>query len=407
MENKKASSSDSVMIIAAEASSVTYAQRLISELKQLKPGIEFFGVGSRQMEAQGFKCLGYSEDMAIVGFVEVVQHYSFIKKIFDSLIEEVKVKRPKVVVLMDYPEFNLRLARALHPIGIPVVYYISPQIWVWRQGRVEWIKKYCRKVLLLFPFEKKFYDQHQVPNEFVGHPLLDELEEKYFDPIYFRNHRQRYGLSDKDIVLGLMPGSRRSEVAQHFAIQLETARILARRHENLKILIMVAPSFSKEDLLPYLEDFRLPYILLKDEPFEMIHLTDLVLVASGTATLMVGLLQKPMVIMYRVKWLTGVIAKWVVKGVKYFGMVNLIANKELVPECFQKQTDPENLAKHLEKYILEPEYRKNVEKELGEIIHTLGNPGVSQRVALSLTEYFQDNSCTSEKSLKTETEPLT
>lgn len=378
-----------VMFVAAEASSVTYAQRLIEYWKSQGRNIHSFGVGSAEMEKLGFERLGKSEDMAVVGAAEILAHFSELRAVFNRLVEEAAKRRPKVVIVMDYPEFNLMLAKKLHAMGIPVVYYISPQVWAWRKGRVKTIQRYCRKVFVLFPFEVAFYREHNVPCDFVGHPLLDELDEKLFDPAFRKLHRNQCGIQDDEIVLGLMPGSRRLEVKQHLQIQLETARLLSQKHPKLKVLVLVAPNFSKEQIQEQMEDFRLPYILMQDEPFRMIHLCDMMLVASGTATLQVGLLQKPMVIMYRLKWLTAFFARLVVRGTKYFGLVNLILNREAVPERFQGDVNPHELGRLLERYIQDPAFYKKTVEELGEIRSYLGDRGATKRVAAALEEFLQ------------------
>ncbi len=380
---------DQVLIVAAEASSVTYAQRILEAWKAQGRKVHAFGVGSQDMEDIGFERLGKSEEMAVVGAAEIISAYSHLKSVFDSLVAEAEKRRPKVAIVMDYPEFNLMLAKKLHALGIPVVYYISPQVWAWRKGRVKTIKKYCKKVFVLFPFEVPFYEEHGVPVEFVGHPLLDELDERLIDDLEYRkNHRNQCGIRDSEIVLGLMPGSRRLEVKQHLDIQLDAARILSKKFPNLKVLILTAPTFTKEYMQDRLENFRLPYMLLKDEPFRMIHLVDMMLVASGTATLQVGLLKKPMVIMYKMKWLTGVFAKLFVRGTKYFGLVNLILNKEAVPELFQSEVTAQNLAAELERYVLDKKYHDSVVSDLGQVRQYLGDKGATQRVVKALEEYF-------------------
>lgn len=380
---------DQVLIVAAEASSVTYAQRILEAWKKQGRKIQAFGVGSQDMENMGFERLGKSEEMAVVGAAEIISAYSHLKSVFDNLVAEAEKRRPKVAIVMDYPEFNLMLAKKLHALGIPVVYYISPQVWAWRKGRVKTIKKYCKKVFVLFPFEVPFYEEHGVPVEFVGHPLLDELDERLIDDLEYRKtHRNQCGIRDNEIVLGLMPGSRRLEVKQHFDIQLDAARILSKKFPNLKVLILTAPTFTKEYMQDRLENFRLPYMLLKDEPFRMIHLVDMMLVASGTATLQVGLLKKPMVIMYKMKWLTGVFAKLFVRGTKFFGLVNLILNKEAVPELFQGEVTAENLAAELERYVLDKKYHDQVVSDLGQVRQYLGDKGATQRVVKALEEYL-------------------
>ena len=381
-----------VMMVAAEASSGLFGQRLIEYWKQNKQEIHCFGVGTQEMESLGFERLGKSEEMAVVGVSEIIEHWGKLKSVFNSLLEECKKRKPSVVVLMDYPEFNLYLARKINQLGlnIPVVYYVSPQVWAWRKGRVHTIKRFCRKVFLLFPFEIPFYKSKGVPYEFVGHPILDEIQEKYYTEDYRILHRTRCGIGKDDIVLGLMPGSRRIEVREHLKIQLEVARRLTNEYPRLKVLLMVAPTFSKEQIQDQLQDIKFPIIVQKDDPLEMIHLTDFVLVASGTATLQVGLLQKPMVIMYKISTLTYLFAKIFVRGVKFVGLVNLILGKEAVPERLQFQANPDELCKQLKKYIDDKVHADSVRNELRQIRPYLGDKGATKRVAQYLEEYLKD-----------------
>lgn len=374
------------MIVAAEASSALFAQRLLEHWQKTGRKIKTFGVGTREMEGLGFERFGKAEEMAVVGAAEVVAQYGLLKSVFDRLVEQAAARRPKVVIVMDYPEFNMMLSKKLHALGIPVVYYVSPQIWAWRQGRVKTIKKYCDKILLLFPFETKFYKAHDVPFVFVGHPILDEMDASHSDPQWVATRRTQCGFTEKDIVLGLMPGSRRGELRNLFPIQLEVARRLWKKHPNLKILILMAPTIEKEQLLPALEDFKVPYTIMKDEPFRMIALTDFILAASGTATLMVGLLRKPMVIMYKMSWLTSLIARAVVRG--FFGLPNLILGREVVPERFQEKANPDHLFELMDRYITDPAYAEKVRQDLAQLEPCLGDRGATQRVAAALEEYF-------------------
>jgi len=382
---------NSVMIIAAEASSAHYAAQLMRYWHKNKLSVDIFGVGSAEMESLGQKRIGYSEDMAVVGLAEVVAHYSDLKKVFNNLVAEAIRRKPRFILLMDYPDFNLRLAEKLKKeLGqdIKVFYYISPQVWAWRQGRIHTIKKYCDKVFLLFPFEVDFYKKFNVPHEFVGHPLLDDLNPELLDQSLQSYARERYGIKASEKVLALMPGSRRSEVEFNFHIQLETARLLVKKYSDLRIMILVAPTLSKEYLQSKLEHFNSPYILIKEDPNQMISMADFVLAASGTATLMVGLLQKPMVIMYRMKWLTGVLAKMLVKGVPFFGIVNLIMNEEVVPERMQAEANPEELARLLQRYIEEPDYRLSTIAKLAQLQHRLGDHGATARIGEALAKYL-------------------
>ena len=376
------------MIIAAEASSAHYALKLMQHWKSAGRDYSFFGVGSNAMEELGFERLGKSEEMAVVGVAEVIAHYSHLKKVFNSLVEEATKRRPAVVILMDYPDFNLMLAKKLHALGIKVVYYISPQVWAWRKGRVHKIKKYCSKVYLLFPFEAEFYRSQNVPFEFVGHPLLDELNEDLINPEKIRYQKEKFGITSGEKLLALMPGSRQGELNQHFELQLEVARRLLKKHAHLRLAVLVAPSVTKENILDRLENFKSPYIILHDDPYKMISMADYVLVASGTATLMVGLLQKPMVIMYRVKWLTGIFARIVVRGVKFFGLVNLILGSEVVPERVQETATADELTELLDRYITDKNYTAGVVEQLKTLPSHLGSKGATARVAKSVEAYL-------------------
>ncbi len=375
------------MFVAAEASSSHYALNLIRLWKKKGLKIHTFGVGSRDMEAEGFEILGRSEEMAVVGISEIIEQYGKLKKVFDLLVAEATKRRPQVVVVMDYPEFNLMLSKKLHGLGIKVVYYISPQVWAWRKGRVHTIKKYCDKALLLFPFEVPFYEKHQVNSEFVGHPLLDELDQKYFDPEYRKLQRSRYGIQENEVVLGLMPGSRRSELKNLLPQQLRVAARILKKHQHVKLLVLCAPTIEKDQILAYMEDFKFPFQLIKTDPYEMINLTDVVLAASGTATLMVGLLEKPMIIMYRMSLFTTLLAKTFVKG--YFGLVNLILGEMAVPERLQWELKDDELEQILTNWITNPAEKNAVVSKLKTIVTKLGNRGATERVSQILLEYVK------------------
>ena len=375
------------MIIAAEASSAHYALKLMQHWKSENKEYDYFGVGSEAMEALGFKRFGKSEEMAVVGAAEIISHYSHLKSVFKTLHEQARLRKPNIVILMDYPDFNLMLAKKLHALNIKCFYYISPQVWAWRKGRVELIKKYCEKVFLLFPFEVDFYKSKNVPFEFVGHPLLDELNEDLLNVEKIQYQKEKFGIKKTEKLLALMPGSRQGELNQHLDIQLEVAKRLLLKYAHLRLAILVAPTVQKSDMMNRLDNFKLPYILLHDDPNKMISLADYVLVASGTATLMVGLLQKPMVIMYKLKWFTGVIAKIFVR-VKYFGLVNLILDKEVVPERKQEDANPDELFSLMDRYISDSAYTQSVISQLKQLPSYLGEKGATHRVARSLESYL-------------------
>ena len=382
--------SPKILIVAAEASSCLYAERLLQHWKKEGLRVEAFGIGNQAMAREGFECLARAEELAVVGLQEVIAHWSVIKQAFYGVLEAAEKRRPQVVLLLDYPDFNLRLAKRLKVLAIPVVYYISPQIWAWRTGRVKIIQKVIDKMLVVFPFEKEFYARHGVDVDFVGHPLLDELNPRFFDPEARSLHRAKYGITPDETLLALMPGSRDSELKHHLQVQLQTARLLHEKFPRLKLALFVAPNFNKEKLQEGLSGLDFPLILIKDEPFSMIDLADVVLCASGTATLMVGLLEKPMVIMYRMNPLSAFLAKRFVNQTKYFGLINLVLDQAVVPELVQERAEAPNLARTLDTLIAEPGVRRAMAAQLKVAKERLGQQGATARVANALSEYWRN-----------------
>lgn len=383
-----ANDSRRILIIAAEASSCLYAQRLLQHWKSKGEKVEAFGIGNQAMADEGFECLARAEDLAVVGLQEVIAHWSVIKKAFYDLLTAAQERKPQVVLLLDYPGFNLRFAKKVKALGIPVVYYISPQVWAWRTGRVKTIKKLVDKMLVVFPFEKDFYAEHGMDVEFVGHPLLDEIDPAHFDPEARELRRARYGIQRDDIVLALMPGSRQSELKNHMQVQLDAARELHIKYPRLKVMLFVAPNFDKAELQVWLKDLDFPLILIKDEPFSMIDLADVVLCASGTATLMVGLLEKAMVVMYRMNPMTAFLAKRFVTRTKYFGLINLVLDDLAVPELFQEQAAAPSLVSQLEGMLDSASKRQHIADRLKPAKDRLGQRGATARVAQALEEYW-------------------
>ena len=382
-----ANGENSVLIVAAEASSSLYAQRILEIWKSQNKEIHAFGIGSYAMEEAGFEIVGRSEEMAVVGLQEVIKHFRPIAKTFNELVRLAKERKPKVALLLDYPDFNLRLAKRLKALGIPVVYYISPQVWAWRQSRVHTIRERVDKMLCIFPFEEEFYRKHGVRAKFVGHPLLDEMGPDLFDDQVRTQKRGRYGLKADDVLLGLMPGSRQSEVKHNLKSQLEAAKILQKMYPKCRAALLVAPTFKKEYFQDKLKDFDSHLMVIKEDPLSMMQISDVILVASGTATLMVGMMSKPMVIMYRMNAITSYFAKRLVK-VPFFGMANLVMGKKVVDELFQEDAEAEGLVKSLEPLVANASKRLELSKSLGEIKNRLGNKGANQRVVAELEEYF-------------------
>lgn len=376
-----------VLIVAAEASSAAYARRLLQIWQQMGVTYKAAGIGSQEMESLGFQTLGRSEDLAVVGLQEIIAHWPVIKKAFYDVVHYAEKEKPDYILLMDYPEFNLRLAKKMKKLGIPVIYYISPQIWAWRSYRVHQIKKIVDLMLVIFPFEEKFYKDHNVPVRFVGHPLLQLLDEKKSSLGSVAPIREKLLGSSKKRILGLMPGSRRSELKHNLQTQIEAAKEVERLHNEVQTVLFIAPSLSEEFVVEQCKKHNYKGLFLKEDPFLMIQVADEILCASGTATLMVGLCEKPMVIMYKMNAFTGMMAKFLVNKIPFFGMVNLISEREIVPERFQEKANPAELAKCLCRFISEPIYRDEVIRDLQALKKKLGDGGGLQTLAKTLLEF--------------------
>lgn len=373
-----------VLIVAAEASSAAYAVQLLKIWKEQNLNIKAFGIGNREMESLGFEILGRTEELAVVGLQEIIAHWSDIKGAFYRLIERSEKDRPDLVILMDYPEFNLRLAQKLKKRGFKIAYYISPQIWAWRTYRVHKIRRIVDKMFVIFPFEEEFYKNHNVPVDFVGHPLLDLLD-TYLPHATDVATLKKTLLKSKKTLLGLMPGSRKSELKYNLQTQIETAKKLTSLRKDIQPVLFVAPSLDLEMVKRQCEALGYDGLYVQEEPFKMISSADVILCASGTATLMVGLCRCPMVIMYKMNALSGFLAKRLVKHIPFFGMVNLIMKRESVPERFQEQANPEELSRQLLAIIDNTQGKRDlILKELDELRVRLGDRGGIARLSQGL-----------------------
>jgi lipid-A-disaccharide synthase len=368
---------DSILIVAAEASSCMYAKKFMQAWREHNPHVHFFGVGDREMHAMGMDCIGYAEDLAVVGLQEVLSHWKEIKQCFLSIEQKSKQLRPRFALLLDYPGFNLRMAKRLKQVDIPVVYYISPQLWAWKKGRVKQVKKYVDDMMVVFPFEVDFYAEYGIKAHFIGHPLLEVIDQEVA--------ASNEPFQSEQITLGLMPGSRKSELRYNFLLQLESARLMRQKY-NLKVQVLVAPTLDLDfvkSLVP--QDFR-DLEFCQQKPSLMIQGCDFILTASGTATLQVALLSRPMVVMYRMHPLTAFLAKWLVNSVEFFCIVNLIAGRRLVPELFQEQAHPQALLQELSRYLDDISYREKTIQDLRTLRARLGQGGATQ----NLVNYLRD-----------------
>jgi lipid-A-disaccharide synthase len=365
-----------IMIIAGESSGDFHSASLISELKRMDPALEISGMGGPKMKLAGCHLLFDIAELAIIGFTGVLTNLKKIKQVFNMLLAKIDQERPNVVVLVDYPGFNLKLAREIKKRNIPVIYYISPQIWAWWKGRIHTIKRFVDKMIVVFKFEKELYQDYGIDVSFVGHPLLD-IAQPGTTKEEFLN---RSGLPAQNISIGLVPGSRRMEIERILPILLKSARIIKQKLPQAQFLILQAPEQAQQLYSSEIKKSGLPAVLCENQTYDFLNACDFVLVASGTATLETAIMQKPMIVVYKVSFLNWLIARCLIK-LPFIGLVNVVGRKLIVPEFVQYRARPELIAEKALEMLGNQSALTEVKQHLSKVRQRLGSPGASQRAA--------------------------
>ncbi len=360
MSNKK------IVIIAGEDSGDLHGSHLIKEMKKIDPDFTFYGVGGDKMIGAGLNHIEHIKNLNVIGIVEVLKHYPRIKKIFNKTVSLIKEINPQQVILIDYPGFNMRLAKKVKQLGVSVTYFILPQVWAWNSKRAEQLKKLCDKLVSIIPFEKQWFKKRNIDVHFVGHPLISILD-KTFEKNFLH---QKYNIDQNKKIVALMPGSRKSEIKKHWGVFLDTIKQLKKdnKHEIQPVLIQ-APNIAIENVPDNI-------IRIKDNHYEALSSADVAIVCSGTATLETALLRCPMVVCYKLSSITWFLAKRMA-SVKHLSLVNLIVGKEVVAELLQNNMKPKNITKEIY-YLLsqegKAEWKQNHDLLVNSIDTTRKNP---------------------------------
>lgn len=362
-----------LLISCGEPSGEFYAAELVAELRRRCPDLEAFGLGGDRLAAEDVRLLAHLRDLAVVGLVEVLSHLRRLKRLFDSVVAEAARVRPDVAVLIDYPDFNLRLARELKKLGIPVVYYVSPQLWAWRRGRIKDVKRDVAKMLAIFPFEEKIYQDAGVPVSFVGHPLIDHVK----PPADRAAVAARLGLAPDRPVIALLPGSRNKEVAFNLPPMLGAVPLLRGRRPELQFVLAAAPHLRAR---AFEEASAAGVRVMEGVTRDVLSSARVAIVASGTATVETGLTLTPMVVVYRLSGLTYALGKPLVSVANY-AMVNLIAGRVVVPELIQSDFTPERVSEETLKILDDGPARARMLHDLQEVRSKLGKGGATRNVA--------------------------
>lgn len=370
----KSNQKKTVMIIAGEASGDHHGAKLVKAMKMENSNLVFCGIGGMAMKKAGVKIMVDAAELAVVGITEVFSKLPTIFKALSAAKRLLKSRNPDLLILIDYPDFNLRIAAAAKKLHIPVLYYISPQIWAWRQGRVKKIGKIVDHMAVILPFEENFYKKHNIPVNYVGHPLLDLLPDSSHNSFKSQNRGQH--------IIGLLPGSRNSEIEKLLPVMLESAVLLQNKFIGIKFILSVAPTVNQQYVKQIIRKFNSQINLeVNAGPIiEMLEKNDLVITASGTVTLETAISGVPMIIVYKVSPVSFMLGKLLIK-VNNIGLVNLIAGKTLVPELIQKQASPQNIAAVAGRMLDNPRLLENISHSLLKIKKILGGPGASAKVS--------------------------
>ncbi len=366
-----------VMIIAGEASGDLHGGGVVRELKRRQPECEIFGVGGDKMQAAGMDLTYHVRELSVMGFWEVIQHLPLLRSVQQTLRFLVKIRKPDVLMLIDYPGFNLRFAQSAKELGMKIVYYISPQVWAWNPGRVKKMKGIVDKMLVVFPFEMELYRKRGIDAEFVGHPLLEVLHE----PQGHGEFCTRYGFDPSKPILGLFPGSRRQEIERIFPAMLGAARML-HQQRDVQIAVGVASVLDMEFVKSFVRD-DFPVRLIQNATYDVMGNCTVALVTSGTATLETACFKTPMIVVYKTSLPTYLIGRLLVR-IPNIGLVNIVAGERIVPELVQWSVTPQRLAAEAAALLKDAPQRERIAEKLAGVKARLGTAGASARVADTL-----------------------
>ena len=359
-----------VVIVAGEASADLHASNLVRAMMRSEPGIVFWGIGGKKMEEAGVKIIFSSSDMAVVGLTEGFSKLGIIARAAKQIKTILKKSRPDLLILIDYPGFNLHVAKTAKKFNVPVLYYIAPQVWAWRRGRVKKIARRIDHMAVILPFEADFYKNSGIAVDYVGHPVLDSVSKEHFPSIPESNCP----------VVGIIPGSRIEEIRNLLPVMISAAEILEKRYGSIKYILPLAPTIDQKFVQSFIEGSRISIEVCKSSIYSALSICDAAMVTSGTATLETAVMGVPMVIIYKISPFSYWLAKKVIKT-SFIGLVNLIAGERVVSELIQNEATPERLAGEILN-ILENKEAMNVMKNKMEYVkQSLGKAGASEKTA--------------------------
>jgi len=370
------------MVVAGEASGDIHAAAVVRAARQHDPTLHFYGIGGEQMRAAGVETLVDCSEMAVMGLVEIIAHYPRLRRILQQLRQRLAQDRPALLLLVDYPEFNLMLAQSARRLQIPVLFYISPQVWAWRQYRVRRIRRLVDHMAVIFPFELPFYQQAGVPATFVGHPLIEQVQCQQSATAA----RQALGFDPQRPLIGLFPGSRRSEVSRLLPLQLAAAAQLLAQQPDRQLVLALAPGLDQQAVVQLCAASGLPVRVIAGESHRVMRACDAIVTASGTATLEIALIGTPLVVIYRVAPVSGWLLRRLIK-VPHIALCNIVAGERVAPELLQQEVTSAAISEQLQQ-LLENRHgaADRQRQKLATIQERLGRGGGAAAVAALLQQ---------------------
>lgn len=357
-----------ILISAGEASGDMHAAKLVQTVQQQIPNVKFYGMGASLMQNAGVDIIVNANELSVIGLLEIITKFKAIKQAFNIMEQALKDDKPDLLILVDYPGFNLRLAKVAKKYGVKVLYFISPKVWAWNQRRVKIIKKYVDVMAVIFPFEVDFYKQFAIPAVFVGNPLLDLTKPKLSREQAIIN----FDLDIKNKTIGLFPGSRKSEIKRLLPTMLDAAKILKSQNPELQFILPQASSISTEYLNQFLQFSSVKVKVISGQNIDVMQVCDAIIAASGTATLEIAIMGIPLVIVYKTSWLEYLIAKMVIK-IPYIGLCNILMQKKIVQELLQDDASAPKIAHETDRILNDIDYRQEMLDNLHEIKKVLEN----------------------------------
>jgi lipid-A-disaccharide synthase len=368
--------SKKIMIVAGEASGDMYGARLVEEAHRLDSSVRFFGIGGPAMRAAGVETLIDSKEMAVVGLIEVIAHFGVIYHAFKTLKNAIRESPPDLLILIDYPGFNLRIASVAKKAGVRILYYITPQVWAWHASRARKIAHLVDHAAVIFPFEVPIFEKEGLSVTFAGHPLIDMAV-----PTMGREQaRSDFGLSQDRRTVGLFPGSRKREITLLLPLMLESAARLKKSYPDLQFILPLASSIDRKLLDPFLADSDIEVLVVEGRNYDVMQVCDAIIAASGTVTMEIALFGIPMVIIYKVAELTYRLGQLLV-DLDTYGICNIVAGRKIVQELIQHDVTAEKITAEISRILSDESYASDMRVQLLDVKRKLGEPGAAGRVA--------------------------